>query len=216
MLSKKYEHGRLYEKYDMTGDIHIGTGIVRVHDIFNPLPSFMGAADVIFCDPPYNASALNGYYTKAEIEKKPESFRSFFEVLFKRIAQINPRILILEVGVPQLGEYLDEITSKYKHVIVKDSMYYGNAKNRCKIIIASNDEIPECLSDMSFMDEEKVIEYICQNLEYSCIGDLCMGTGLVGFYSDKYGKPFVGTELNKKRLAVLLERITTKSRGTIK
>ena len=216
MPSEKYEHGRLYEKYDMTGDIHIGTGIVRVHDIFNPLPSFMRAADVIFCDPPYNASALNGYYTKAEIEKKPESFDSFFNVLFRRIAQINPRILILEVGVSQFEKYMLEILPKYRHVTVKDSMYYGNAKNKCKIIIASNDEIPECLTDMPFMDEEKVIEYICQNLEYSCIGDLCMGKGLVGFYSNKYGKPFVGTELNKKRLAVLLERVSTGKRGSIK
>ena len=41
------------------------------------------------------------------------------------------------------------------------------------------------------------------------IGDLCMGRGLVGVNAYKNGKRFVGTELNHKRLAVLLERIVT-------
>lgn len=33
--------------------------------------------------------------------------------------------------------------------------------------------------------------------------------GMVGYYSNAAGKPFVGTELNKKRLAVLMERKRT-------
>ena len=36
-----------------------------------------------------------------------------------------------------------------------------------------------------------------------------MGRGLVGVNAYKNGKRFVGTELNHKRLAVLLERIVT-------
>ena len=34
-----------------------------------------------------------------------------------------------------------------------------------------------------------------------------MGRGLVGYNSFINNKPFVGTELNKKRLAVLIDRI---------
>lgn len=34
-----------------------------------------------------------------------------------------------------------------------------------------------------------------------------MGTGLVGLNAHKNEKKFVGTELNKKRLAILLQRI---------
>ena len=57
------------------------------------------------------------------------------------------------------------------------------------------------------MDEENIIEWICENEEFECIGDLCMGKGLVGINAHKNGKRFVGTELNHKRLSVLLEKI---------
>ena len=43
------------------------------------------------------------------------------------------------------------------------------------------------------------------------LGDFCMGRGLVGYYSNKAGKHFVGTELNKKRLAILLDMINNNS-----
>ncbi len=36
-----------------------------------------------------------------------------------------------------------------------------------------------------------------------------MGQGLVGWYANQAGKPFVGTELNSKRLAILVESIET-------
>jgi len=39
------------------------------------------------------------------------------------------------------------------------------------------------------------------------MGDLCMGQGLVGLAAHAAGKPFVGTELNPRRLAVLLQKL---------
>ena len=57
------------------------------------------------------------------------------------------------------------------------------------------------------MDEEDIIEWVCANEEYECIGDLCMGQGLVGVNAYKNGKRFVGIDLNHKRLSVLIERI---------
>ena len=211
----KWEYGELYKKYDMSGEIHIGTGIVKVHDIFNPLPAFMKDADVIFSDPPYNKAALRGYYTKAELEEKPESFESFFYRFVECVDIINPRLLILEVGVPQTDMYTREFGAIYKNILCKQSYYYGNKSQKCNILIFSNEEIPQPLKELPFMDEEKVVEYICKNIEYLCIGDLCMGKGLVGYYSNKYGKKFVGTELNPKRLAVCCERVTTGQRGKI-
>lgn len=215
-LSSKYNYHDLFKKYNMDGDIRIGTGMVRVHDIFNPLPDFMHKADVIFCDPPCSKGNLTSFYTKADKDEKPyNDFNDFERRLFDCIKEVHPKLLILETFKSNHEHFLEKVKSIYKNVIVKDSMYYNKPANKCNIIIASNDLIPDCLVNLPFMDEEAVIEYICKNLEYNCIGDFCMGKGLVGFYSDKYGKPFVGTELNKKRLAVLLERITTKSRGHI-
>lgn len=215
-MNEKYKYGNLCDKYDMSGDIHIGTGIVRVHDIFNPLPLFMRGADIVFSDPPYNKSALTGYYTKAEKKGEgPDSFEAFFFRFFECIDIIGPRLVCLEVGIPQTTMYLNMLHGIYSNVIVKSSCYYGNTKNKCNILIASNEPIPDVLCDMPFMDEEKVIEYICRNVDFNCIADPCMGKGLVAFYANKYGKKFVGTELNKYRLAVCCERVTTGERGKI-
>lgn len=60
------------------------------------------------------------------------------------------------------------------------------------------------------MDEEDIIEWICKNEDYACIGDLCMGLGLVGLNAYRNGRKFVGTELNHKRLSVLLDSLANK------
>jgi methylase of polypeptide subunit release factors len=62
------------------------------------------------------------------------------------------------------------------------------------------------------MDEEDIITWICEHEDYSCIGDLCIGRGLVGVHATKNGKKFVGTELNHKRLSVLLENLAKSGR----
>jgi predicted RNA methylase len=41
---------------------------------------------------------------------------------------------------------------------------------------------------------------------FECVADLCMGRGLTGISAYKLGKKFVGTELNKRRLAVLIDK----------
>lgn len=212
-----WDYGGFAQKYNMQGEIHIGTGVVQVHDIFNSLPEFMKCADVIFSDPPYNKGALAGYYTKAGIAEKPDSFESFFYRFIECLDIISPKLICLEVGVPQTDMYIKGLSDiGYSNIIKKESYYYGNKKQKCIILFASKGcNIPEPLANMPFLDEEKVIEYICSNIEYSCIGDLCMGKGLVGYYSNKAGKPFVGTELNPKRLAVCCERVTTGERGAI-
>lgn len=214
-MSKAWDYGGFADKYDMSGEIHIGTGIVQVHDIFNPLPEFMRQADVIFSDPPYNKSALSSYYTKAGLSEKPDSFEAFFYRFIECVDIISPKLLCLEVGLAQTDMYIREFANLYKNVHKVESWYYGNKNQKCNILFFSNQEFSECVTNMPSMDEEQVIDYLCKNLEYSCIGDLCMGKGLVGFYSNKYGKPFVGTELNPKRLAVCCERVTSGERGKI-
>ena len=207
MASNRFDCGGYYKKYDMSGEIQIGTGVVKVHDIFKPVPEFMKEADVIFCDPPYNQSALSSFYTKADMRDDKPKFIDLFDRFFEVVDEINPRLLILEVGVPQEGLYLDKLAPLYKHVKVSRAKYYN--REECLIIVASNEHIPDFLSSLPNIDEERIIDMICKELDYECICDPMMGTGLVGWYSNKYGKKFVGTELNKKRLAILVESITT-------
>lgn len=77
----------------------------------------------------------------------------------------------------------------------------------CSDIHATNDRKHKRYRILEDQDEADIIAWICQNHGYECIGDLCMGRGLVGRHAVMAGRRFVGTELNPKRLAVLIEWI---------
>lgn len=209
-MKNKWDYGGSYKKYNMDGEIKVGTGILKVHDIFEPIPDFMKNADAFFCDPPCSRGNLTSFYTKADKVNDHEyiDFRKrFFEVL----KEINPRIAFIEVFKSNYDSFSKEITMIYKNVIFIDSMYYNQKKNKCWILSASNEKLPDDILTLPLMDEEKIIQLICQSVDFECIADPCMGRGLVGYYADMYGRKFVGTELNKKRLAVCIERIKQKN-----
>ena len=197
----------------MTGELHIGTGIVMVHDIFDPIPEFMKTADALFCDPPCSKQNLSSFYTKAEKEKRTDDFADFRERLFRVIEEINPKYVFLEVFKSNAQSFYEYLDHNYKNMKIFNSMYYRNPRNECFILMASNEELPQI--DLEGLDEEVCIEKICNEVDFNCIADPCMGKGLVGFYANKAGKKFVGTELNMKRLAVCVERVTTGKRGNI-
>ncbi|ELY1992972.1 hypothetical protein SL054_002334 [Flavobacterium psychrophilum] len=200
----KFEYRGFYEKHNMEGEILLGNGVVKVHDIFDELPEFMKQADCLFIDPPCNEGNLKSFYTKADLEKR-NSILKFNNRLFELIDEINPKHLFIEVFKSNFDEIFSKLNERYgTNMTVFESYYYGKATNKCWVFYAS-------LGDINFeiplLDEEKAIEHICKNLDFECIGDLCMGKGLVGFYANKHNKKFVGTELNKKRLACLIEHI---------
>lgn len=184
--------------------------VVKVHDIFEPLPEFMKNADCIFTDLPYNLALLNGFYTKAERTDYKSNFECFYKRLFECIDEIHPDKLFLEIGKEYLAELIMECKKRYKYVTFYNSSYYHQKDNKCYVIQASEKRMK---LPFDYMDEEDIIQYICENVDYKCIGDLCMGKGLVGWYSYINGKPFVGTELNEKRLAVLVDRIAKYSKA---
>lgn len=201
----KWEYGEIYKQYNMEGVICLGKNKLKVHNIFEPLPSFMKDADCIFVDAPCSLGNINSFYTKADREDYQTNYNAFQTRLFECIDEIKPKILYLEVFKSNKDNFLVECKRRYKNVKVYDSSYYHNKKNKCWIIQCSNEAIKE---PIEFLDEEDFIKWICQNIDYRCIGDLCMGRGLVGWYSYLNNKTFVGTELNKKRLAILVDKIT--------
>lgn len=201
----KWDYGNYAEKYNMDGIIEIGTGQVKVHNLFDPLPEFMKEADLLFCDPPCSKGNINSFYTKAERTDYQESYIPFFNRFWECVEDINPKKIVLELFASNKEMMMQEIKKRYNNYKLYECTYYHKAQNKDYIVIASNDN----LIDYPFngMDEQDVIEWICKNENYNCIADPCMGRGLVGFYANKYAKKFAGTELNKNRLAVLLERI---------
>lgn len=201
----KWEYGGAYKKYPIPeeGYTFKDGSKVKVHDIFNPLPEFIKEADCIFVDPPWNQTNMTTFYTKAE-KVNPFKFEAFYNRLFECIEEIKPNLCFVEIGKEYLADFIIKMRKIYKYVTFYNSKYYNQNDRLCYVVQGSNKKINYKLDGM---DEEKIILWICKNIDYECIGDLCMGRGLVGFYSHQNGKKFVGTELNSKRLSVLVERI---------
>ena len=165
----------------------------------------MHRADCIFCDPPCSKGNLNTFYTKADRNDYQASYLPFAERFFECLDEIAPNTAFVEVFASNYDYFFEQCKARFREVKVYNTTYCHKSDCKCWIIQASNTS--NVTYPFNDMDEQDVIEYICENHPYNCIGDLCMGRGLVGFYANKYGRRFVGTELNKKRLAVLLERI---------
>lgn len=202
----------MYKLYPCEGSIvTFGYGSkVAVYDIFNPLPDFMYRADVIFTDSPWNQGNLRSFYTKAGIYPPENAYdghshwEAFYRRLFECIAEIRPKVCYLEIGKEHLADFIIEMRKLYKYTTFYNSGYYHKRENRCYVVRGANKARKPALDDM---DEEDIIKWVCANEEYDCIGDLCMGRGLVGINAYLNGHRFVGTELNHKRLSVLIERI---------
>lgn len=180
---------------------------VKVHNIFDQLPDFMLEADLIFVDPPWNLGNLNSFYTKAGRTDYQDSFEHFFMRLFECIGEIAPHTCYVEVGKEHLADFIIQMRRLYPKVTFFNSSYYHRRENICYVVrgASKRKKLP-----LDYMDEEDIIAWICANEDYKCIGDLCMGRGLVGIHAHENGKRFVGTELNPKRLAVLLDRLPMK------
>lgn len=208
-----YEYKGLYKSYDMTGKIEIGTGIVQVHDITQPMPDFMLQADVVFCDPPCSIGNLRSFYTKTGLTAKEGAFKKLNEAIFNYLSVLRPKICFIETFKFNTDFIKKNLELMFSDTCEIKSTYYHNKKNACRIIAAWNyDEYDFDLTkwrELAGTDEQDVIRWICENVDYKCIADPCLGLGLVGWYANKCGKKFVGTELNPKRLAVLVDGITT-------
>ena len=204
----KWLYGGSWEKFPIDEDqvwkVDGTESAVCVHNIFNPLPAFMKTADMIFVDPPWNLSNVNTFYTKAEISEKVKKFELFEEAVFSAIKDISPETCYIEIGFQNARKWQDILAGMYKFIQSWEVVYYR--KHPCVIIRGSNSgNTPK---DYSGKDEEKITYDICSSESYSTVADFCMGRGNVGVGAFRAGKNFVGTELNKRRLAVLLERIT--------
>jgi hypothetical protein len=205
MKMPKWEYGEAYKRHPVEQGktiIFENGSKVKAHDIFEPLPDFMQDADLIFVDPPWNLGNLNSFYTKAGRSDYLDSFFTFYKRLFECITEISPAVCYIEVGKEYLAEFIQEMKRVYRQVTFYNSTYYHNKDKLCYVVRGSRKrkKLP-----LDYMDEENIITWVCENEDYDCIGDLCIGRGLVGINAYQAGKQFVGTELNHKRLSVLLE-----------
>jgi hypothetical protein len=202
-----WEYKGIYQNYNMSGIIKLPNySKLKVCDLTVEMPNFMKEADTLFIDPPCSEGNLKTFYTKSN-KMCNIDFSNFYEYLFRRIDEINPDHLFLEVFKSNKDLFIAECQCRYTTVSVHENFYYKNKSNRCWIIQCNNQDV--AYNQINGIDEEQAIKWICENHLYNCIGDLCMGTGLVGKYAFDNKKQFVGTELNEKRLALLIHYINT-------
>lgn len=204
-----YNYGDAYLRHPILNGtaIFADGSALKTHDICNPLPEFMLKADMVFSDSPWNKGNLRAFYTKADMPTTPFfNFSSFMDALFSRISEIAPNVCYLEIGKEHLADYIIRMRQQFKYVTFYNSTYYHSAKNLCYVVRGSRSANKPSLDGL---DEETIIERVCQEEKYSCVADLCMGRGLVAVAAARAGKRFVGTELNHRRLSVAVERVSS-------
>lgn len=203
-----WEYKGIYKEYDMDGIIDLPYGSkVKACDWLLEMPEFMKEADTLFIDPPWNKGNANSFYTKANKKHVVFDFVKFSKSLLSRIDEVSPKTLFIEMGKEYLSWYIEECKRRYKYITFYNSMYYKKKGNKCYVIHATNNHATRRYRELEDLDESEIIGWICTNHQYHCIGDLCMGRGLVGKYAFLNNKKFVGIELNKKRLAILVDFI---------
>ena len=184
--------------------------ILKVHDIFGVIPHFMLQADTIFSDIPYNQSQLSNYSNRPGVYLSPyntKKFADFTNHFFYYVVQIEPTTLFIETGKEALPDFLITARGLFKYVTFYNATYYHQPQNKSYIIHATNDFKRRRYAELEDMDEAEAIAWICNNHPYKCIGDLCMGQGLVGKHAYLAGKRFVGIDINPARLQVLADFI---------
>lgn len=204
----KWNYGGAHERFPIEDgelwEVDGGRGLLKVHDLYDELPHFTQTADMIIVDPPWNLGNVNTFYTKAEKQGEHQNtYHEFYVQLFKQIDVVNPHTIFIEIGKQNVENFIAELEQRFKFVQKWDITYYK--KYPCHYLRASNRSTTNF--DYSNWDEWDAILKSLEIEDYETVLDLCMGQGLVAEGAYVNGKKFIGLELNKKRLAVVIERI---------
>jgi len=199
-------YGKSYEKYPINeGEIwNCNESSIAVCDLTKSLPEFMLHADMLYCDPPWSLGNVNMFNSKAGREYM-NSFNEFYDSLFENIKKIAPEVCYLEIGEKNRELYIQKLSELYP--VVQDWQITYYKKNKCYLLRAAQSPTD---FDFSNYDDEETPALAVKNESPRVVGDLCTGRGLTGIAALTNNCSFVGTELNKRKLAVFIERAKRK------
>lgn len=201
-----YKYGDSWEKYRIKeGETWVDkqTGsAVTVCNLIKEMPRYMLEADMIYSDPPWSLGNVNCFVSKAGKDDYLQAFPEFSEAFFSRIAEIFPSVCYVEIGKQNLSLFKESLSKLFPVVQEWEIKYYN--KHLCYLLRggATKQEF-----DFSGLDDAATPEAAIRIETPICVADLCTGRGLTAVAAYKLGKRFVGTELNKRRLAVAIERV---------
>lgn len=208
-MVKKWTYGESWEKFPINdGEVwQAGKHLLACKDITNTINlEFFGKQtfDMSYVDPPWNTGNINSFYTKAEIDEK-KSFIPFINHVIDLLKLHSPDINYMEMGKQNISHVSDLIKSKSGFVTnVWDIVYYRTKP--CKLLRFSFTDEKPTTADFSGMDDD-FTPHLAISIENNVktVLDLCTGRGLTGRTAHNLNKQFFGTELNKRRIACLLD-----------
>lgn len=205
-----WDYGGAHRRHDMTGEIAFPYGSrVQAVDWTGELPAFMREIETLIVDPPWNLGNVKSFYTKADAPYVGLDWSEFMACFWSRVDAIAPRHIFLEMGKEALGRCLIACEERWRYVTFYNCTYYRKRDNKCYFIHATDEHKRRRYPSLEDQDEADVIAWLCEHHASPCVGDLCMGLGLVGKHAYLNRRRFLGTELNPKRLAVLVDFIRT-------
>lgn len=201
----KWQYGDSWEKYPINeGEIwtHVATGSkITVHDLRTPLPEFMQNVDLFYCDPPWSKGNTNSFITKAGMNTYISDFEVFLNNLFNQIKALSSKVCYVEMGLQNLNETVQRMHILYQHVAIWQITYYQN--HLCFLIRGGC--MPPTVN-LTGLDDTKTPLAAIKAENPLSVADLCTGRGLTLLAAHKHGAQFFGTELNRRRLAVAIDR----------
>lgn len=208
MSTNKWQYGDSWERYPITeGEAwsHRPSGSrIAVADIRDPLPPFMYRADMIYTDPPWSKGNANSFVTKAGLDSYVDSFNEFMDALFGQIKKIRPNVCYLEVGNQHREDFRDRLEEQFPTLHEWGITYYR--KHPCYLLRAASFLSLPVAVDFTGLDDEQTPAAAIAIEQVACVADLCTGRGLTLLAAHKHGVQFSGTELNRRRLAVAIDR----------
>jgi DNA modification methylase len=203
--SEKWRYGDSWEKFPIEeGEVWIDEksgSKVMVRDLREETPDFITNVDMIYMDPPWNQGNVNSFVTKAGLNTHISSFNGFMETLFNKIYAINAPVCYLEIGKQYLEEFKSRLNVKYPAIQEWEITYYK--KHPMFLIRGGNGSTS---ADFTGMDDDDTPFAAIKTERPNTVLDFCTGRGTTMRASHANGARFYGTELNKRRLAVAIER----------
>ena len=205
----KWDYGKSWEKFPIEYNQIWGAGYNKVlcsslnSSTSQKFIESVTPVDLVYTDPPWNTSLLKGFRTKAGLDSDRHQINPFLQHLVVLAKRLKAKTYYLEIGKQKLN-YLKEVIEKTGATItdIWDATYYK--KNLMYIIRYQYDNITPSPVDLTGMDDEDTPRIVIENEKPQTVFDFCTGRGLTGKSSYDVAK-FYGIELNKRRLANLLE-----------
>jgi hypothetical protein len=201
----KWSYGNAWEAYPIENNEVWGYEDNRVQVLnwmVQELPEYIKNATLFYCDPPWNLSNINSFYTKASEQQYETSFEAVASRLFMHVETIHPEVCYLEIGKQNVDLFMAYMQKTYKNAQLWEITYYN--KHRCFLIRGSD---MATTFDFTGKDDKDIPLLACSVESQNVVADLCTGRGLTAIAAFKTKKTFVGTELNKRRLAVAIKRV---------